>query len=230
MTPTNFQNDELEEPLRALDKNGFCVITRYLPFSKMPELSTAYDGAVASASVANTHRGRSSTRVGGMLEAEPSFSSLYKGEALLAAARQVIGGPFKLSCFHARTLPARCEVGEFHIDFRPDEQPFPLLSFIYMIDEFSVGNGATRFVAGSQHRKVRPSPSQQEECLTESVPACAPAGSVIIFDGRVRHAHGANSSSMKRRSLQGSFIPAAEISAVEFDIPIFDPDSRCEAF
>jgi ectoine hydroxylase-related dioxygenase (phytanoyl-CoA dioxygenase family) len=117
-------------------------------------------------------------------------------------------------------------VGEFHIDFRPDERPFPLLSFIYTIDEFSESNGATRFVAGSQYRKDRPSPSQQEECLTQSVPGCAPAGSVIIFDGRVRHAQGANSSALERRSLQGSFIPAAQVSAVEFDIPIFDPNPR----
>jgi ectoine hydroxylase-related dioxygenase (phytanoyl-CoA dioxygenase family) len=157
-----------------------------------------------------------------MLEAEPIFASLYKGEALHTAARQVIGGPFKLSCFHARTLHRVCDMGEFHIDFRPDEQPFPLLSFIFMIDEFSERNGATRFVAGSQRGKDRPSPGQQEECVMQSVPACGPAGSVIIFDGRVWHAHGANSNSLERRSLQGSFIPTAEMAAMEFDIPTFD--------
>jgi hypothetical protein len=210
MTPTNFQNNEIEDRLRVLRNNGFVVITSYIPSSKMPELSAAYDRAVASASVENTHRGRSSTRVEGILAAEPIFASLYDCEILHAASRQVIDGAFKLSCFHARTLHSPCEMGEFHIDFRPDERPFPLLSFIYMIDEFSESNGATRFVAGSQHRKDRPSPSEQEECLTQSVPAGGLAGSVIIFDGRVHHAHGANSSSIERRSLQGSFIPAAQ--------------------
>lgn len=224
MTPVNFQHNDLEEPLSALRKNGFCVIDGYMPSSEMPEISAAYDRAAASASAENTHVGRSSTRVGGMLEAEPIFVSLYKGEALHAAARQVIGGPFKLSCFHARTLHRVCDMGEFHIDFRPDEQPFPLLSFIVMIEEFSERNGATRFVPGSQHHKDRPSPSDQERCIRQSVPACGPAGSVIIFDGRVWHAHGANSSSQKRRSLQGSFIPASETSAMEFDVSLFDPN------
>src|SRR5688500_16652868 len=53
MTLTNFQNDELEEPLRALHRNGFCVVNGYIPFSKMPELSAAYDRAVASAPLEN---------------------------------------------------------------------------------------------------------------------------------------------------------------------------------
>jgi hypothetical protein len=210
MTPTILQSIEIGDHLRTLGDNGFVVIPSYIPTSRMPELSAAYDRAVASASVENTHRGRSSTRVEGVLAAEPIFASLYKGETLNAAARQLIGGAFKLSCFHSRTLHRHCEMGEFHIDFGPDEQPFPLLSFIYMIDEFSERNGATRFVVGSQHCKDRPSPSEQQECLTQSVAACGSAGSVIIFDGRVHHAHGANSSSIERRSLQGSFIPAAQ--------------------
>jgi len=222
MTPARFQNDELDGPLRSLHENGFCVISRLIPSAKMPELSAAYDRAVASASSADTHNGRSSMRANLILDAEPAFGSLYKGEILHAAARQVIGGPFKLSCFHARSLHAPCEVGEFHIDFRPDEQPFPLLSFIYMIDEFSEASGATRFVAGSQHRGTRPDPARQDEYMERSVPACGPPGSVIIFDGCICHAHGTNSTSLERRSLQGSFIPATETSAMEFDIPIFD--------
>ncbi|HVF47392.1 MAG TPA: hypothetical protein VNA17_07490 [Pyrinomonadaceae bacterium] len=81
----------------------------------MPELSEAYDRAVAGAPLENIHIGRGSTRVGGMLEAEPVFGSLYKGEALHAAAR-VIGGPFKLSCFHARSLHAHWFVEGFAPD------------------------------------------------------------------------------------------------------------------
>jgi hypothetical protein len=222
MTPTHFQNDELDGPLRSLRENGFCVISRLVPASKMPELSAAYDKAVVNSSAEDTHKGRSSTRANIMIDSEPVFASLCKGYTLHAAARQVIGGPFKLSCFHARSLHAPCEMGEFHIDFRDNEQPFPLLSFIYMIDEFSEATGATRFVAGSQHHARRPNPAQQEAYVSKSVSACGPAGSVIIFDGRVWHGHGANSTSRERRSLQGSFIPAAETAATEFDIPIFD--------
>jgi hypothetical protein len=215
------QNAAFDEPLQSVYKNGFCVITGHIASSKIPALSAAYDRSIVNASLENTHNGRSSIRVEGLLDIDPVFGSLYEGEILHAVCRLVIGGPFKLSSFHARSLYPRCEMGEFHIDFRPDEQPFPLVSFIYMIDEFTASSGATRFVPGSQHRKHGPAPSDQEKCLKQSVPACGPPGSVIIFDGRVRHAHGANSNSVPRRSVQGSFIPAAETSAIPFNIPIF---------
>jgi ectoine hydroxylase-related dioxygenase (phytanoyl-CoA dioxygenase family) len=146
------------------------------------------------------------------------FFLSYTVEILLAASRQVLGGPLKLSCFHARSLHPHCEAGELHIDFRSDEEPFPLVYFIYMIDKFSQENGATRFLRGSQHCKDRPS---KEELSRQSVPVCAPAGSVIVLDSRIWHAHEANSSSLPRRSVQGSFIPPSQPSATEFDIPTF---------
>jgi hypothetical protein len=219
------QSGSFEEPLRSVQTNGFCVIDGCIPSSTMTALSTAYDRAVVNASLENTHQGRSSTRVNGLLHADPVFGSLYENEILHAVSRMVIDGPFKLSCLHARSLHPRCEMGEFHIDFRADEEPFPLVSFIYMIDEFTESNGATRFVAGSHHRKNGPTASDEAKCREQSVPACGPPGSVIIFDGRVWHGHGANSNSVPRRSVQGSFIPAAETSATEFNIPIFDPKS-----
>ena len=221
MTPTNRQHDQSAEALDNLNENGFCIATGCIPHSKIRTLSETYDRVVAKASAENVHTGRSSTRVNRLLKADPIFRGLYEREILLTAARQLIGAPFKLSCFHARSLRPHCDLGEFHIDFRPDEQPFPLLSFIYVIDEFTERNGATRFVPCSQIRDRAPAESDQHECREQSTPACGPAGSLIIFDGRIWHAHGANSSSLERRSLQGSFVPSSETSATEIDIPTF---------
>ena len=216
------QGRAFEEPFCSMHQHGFCVVEGSILSSTMPGVSAAYDRSVLNANIEDTHKGRSSTRVEGMLDADPIFGSLYQSEVLHAVSRLVIGGRFKLSCFHSRSLHPKCDMGEFHIDFRPDEQPFPLVSFIYMIDEFIESNGATRFVPGSHHRKHGPAPSDQEMCVEQSVPGCGPAGSLIIFDGRIWHAHGANSSSVSRRSLQGSFIPAAETAATEFNTPVFD--------
>jgi len=226
MTSTHFECGASDEALQSLRENGFCVIIGYLSSSTILALSEAYDSAVANASGPNTHNGRSSTRVESLLDADPIFGPLYDGQILHAAAGQLIGGPYKLSCFHARSLHPHCEIGEFHIDFRSDEEPFPLLSFIYMIDEFSEENGATRFAPGSHVRRSGPEYADQEKCREQSVAADGPAGSVIIFDGRVWHAHGANSTSLPRRSVQASFIPAAQTSAIELDVPIFELEGR----
>lgn len=219
MTSTHFERGASDEALQSLRENGFCVISDHLSPSTLSALSKAYDIAVANTPSAN--RGRSSTRVEGLLDADPIFGPLYAGEILHAAARQQIGGPYKLSCFHARSLHPHCEIGEFHIDFRADEEPFPLLSFIYMVDGFSESNGATRFVPGTHRRGEGPTDRDQGECRKQSVAAVGRAGSVVIFDGRVWHAHGSNSTSLPRRSIQASFIPEHESSAVGLDVPVF---------
>src|SRR6476469_3763056 len=100
MTKAHFHEGAFEEALRSLDENGFCVISGYMSPSDIPVLSKAYDAAVANASEKNIHKGRSSTRVEGLLDTDPIFHSVYKAEILHAAARQLIGGAFKLSCFH----------------------------------------------------------------------------------------------------------------------------------
>ncbi len=82
----------------------------------------------------------------------PTSDELYVFPPLLDACRRVIGGPFKLSSLHARTLRPQHTPGQgLHVDVRRDSPDWPLLGFILMIDDFRADNGATRFVTGS-HR------------------------------------------------------------------------------
>jgi ectoine hydroxylase-related dioxygenase (phytanoyl-CoA dioxygenase family) len=76
---------------------------------------------------------------------------------------------------------------------------WPMLGFIVMVDEFRTDNGATRFVPGSQNAVQRPPSS-------ESVAACGPVGSIIVYNGSVWHGHGANGTDLPRRSIQGAYI------------------------
>jgi ectoine hydroxylase-related dioxygenase (phytanoyl-CoA dioxygenase family) len=95
------------------------------------------------------------------------------------------------------------------VDVKRDSADWPLVGFILMIDEFRSDNGATRFAPGS-HRWPRAPESGGE------VPACGPAGAMLIFNGSVAHGHGANSSDEPRRSLQGAFIPRDGRAATDF--------------
>jgi ectoine hydroxylase-related dioxygenase (phytanoyl-CoA dioxygenase family) len=74
-----------------------------------------------------------------------------------------------------------------------------MLGFIVMLDAFTPDNGATRFWPGSQHAVEQPPSS-------ESVPACGPAGSIIVYNGSVWHGYGANATDLPRRSIQGAYI------------------------
>lgn len=68
--------------------------------------------------------------------------------------------------------------------------------FIWCLDDFDDENGATRVVPGS-HLDAEP---QDWSLHYESVPAEAPAGSVVIYDDLLLHGAGANRSKDRERA------------------------------
>jgi hypothetical protein len=192
-----------------LQERGFIVLPGPVPSDLVERLAHAYTAAVASATAADVKIGSTSTRVSDFVNRGPEFDPLYIFPPLLEACCRVIGRPFKLSSFHARTLRPHTSAEELHVDVRRDSADWPLLSFILMIDEFRPDNGATRFVPGS-HRW----PGTPADCISdlraehaEQVLACGCAGSLLVFNGSAWHGHGANTSSGPRRSIQGAYIP-----------------------
>ena len=162
--------------------------------------------------------GSTSTRVSDFVNRGPEFDDVYVFPPLLEACCRVIGRPFKLSSFHARTLRPRTPAEELHVDVRRDSADWPLLGFVLMVDEFRPDNGATRLVPGS-HRW----PGTPADCMSDlradhpgQALACGAAGSLLVFDGSAWHGHTANTSSGPRRSLQGAFIPQDGRAGTEF--------------
>ena len=184
----------------------------------MEPLATAYTDAVASATGGDIRIGNASTRVNDFVNRGPAFDDLYIFPPLLEACCRVIGRPFKLSSFHARTLRPHTSAEELHVDVRRDSADWPLLGFILMIDEFRPDNGATRFVPGSHRWSRTPADSMADLRADHEgqVLACSAAGSLLIFNGSAWHGHTANTSSGPRRSLQGAFIPRDGRAGTDF--------------
>lgn len=202
----------------ALRERGFVVLRDAVPSDRMERLANAYTDAIALAASVDIKIGSASTRVNDFVNRGEAFDELYIFPPLLEACCQVIGRPFKLSSFHARTLRPHTPVEELHVDVRRDSADWPLLSFILMIDEFRPDNGATRFVPGSHQWLGTPADSIADLRAIQAghVLACGAAGSLLIFNGSVWHGHTANESSGPRRSLQGAFIPRDGRAATDF--------------
>jgi ectoine hydroxylase-related dioxygenase (phytanoyl-CoA dioxygenase family) len=67
-----------------------------------------------------------------------------------------------------------------------------MITALWALDDFSAANGATRVVPGSHHRPAgKPDPA-------EAVAAEMPAGSVLLFSGRLYHGAGANATTGPR--------------------------------
>ena len=84
-----------------------------------------------------------------------------------------------------RPTPKRFRI---HADMNGYDQPFPgqaaIATAIFCCDEFSEAGGCTRFVPGSHHLRRHPVGDEGE---TEAVPAEAPTGAIILWDGAMWH-------------------------------------------
>ena len=210
--------DLSENDARLLDERGFVVLAGPVPPSRIAELGYAYDAAVSSAAAEDIKIGRTTTRVNDFVNRGPEFDAVYTFPPLLAAAFRVIGGPFKLSSLHARTLRADVAAQELHVDVARYSTDWPLLGFILMVDAFRSDNGATRFVPGSHRSAATPDEAllDRQAPHPDEVLACGPAGSLLIFNGSTWHGYSANRTAGPRRSIQGAFIPRAGRAATEF--------------
>lgn len=211
-----------------LQERGFVVLPGPVPLERMERLANAYAAAVASASSDDVKVGSTSTRVSDFVNRGAEFHELYVFPPLLEACCLVIGRPFKLSSFHARTLRPGAPTEDLHVDVGRDSADWPLLGFILMVDEFRPDNGATRFVPGSHRWSEAPGtlPDPRVEHVGQ-VSACGSAGSLVIFNGSAWHGHGANTSNGPRRSLQGAFIPRDGCAGTDFGARM-QPESRAQ--
>ncbi len=203
--------DSFELPACArqeLDEAGFTVLPGPMPAGDLAHLSAAYDAAIASASPEDVKVGSSTTRVRDFVNRGPEFDGLYLNPSVLYACSRIISQPFRLSTMHARTLRPGQPAQDLHVDFARDSHGWPMVGFIWMVDEFREDNGATRFVPGSHLWSSVP---QDLLCdLKADYPGqaltCGPAGSMIVFNGSVWHGHTVNRSGKPRRSIQGAYI------------------------
>jgi ectoine hydroxylase-related dioxygenase (phytanoyl-CoA dioxygenase family) len=179
-------------------------------------VADAYDTQCNSAASDDVRVGSTSTRVQDFVNRGPVFDPLYVHPPLLDAAARIVGRDFKLSSLNARTLHAGVSALDIHVDVMRDSADWPLLGFILMIDPFTPGNGATRFIPGSHRWTDVPAIGHSEDLVAQLVSACGPAGSLLVFNGSTWHGQGVNDSGRPRRSLQGAFIPSNGRAGTDF--------------
>ena len=208
-------------PARAaveLDERGFVVLPMMAESERVERLTRAYTDAVTAASGEDVKVGSTTTKVRDLVNRGAAFDDIYTFPPLLAACFQVIGGPFKLSSFHARTLRQGAPTQELHVDVPRNSDDWPLCGFILMVDEFRPDNGATRFVPGSHRWPGTPKDTMSDVRAAHDgeVLACGAAGSMLVFNGSAWHGHTANASKLPRRSIQGAFIPGGGRAGTDF--------------
>ncbi|PPQ34623.1 phytanoyl-CoA dioxygenase family protein [Rhodopila globiformis] len=142
---------------------------------------------------------RTNQRVWCLLSRDPVFSDLAEHPVALQAVRALLGWPVTLSNISANiTGPGGGEM-MLHADQGFAPQPWGGIQGVniaWAIDDFTEENGATRIVPGS-HRQNRAPLAEDDQ---HTVALEAPAGSVIVMEGRVWHRTGFNRTENRHRA------------------------------
>jgi hypothetical protein len=206
------------QSLRQLVESGFVVVPGPVAGDPFNQLTAAYDEVMAVAAASDFNIGSTSTRMSDLLSYASVFDDVYLYPPLLEACSHIIGEPFKLSSFLARTLRGGTPAQELHADLARGSEDAPLLGFILMIDSFREENGATRFVPTSHNWTDLPCDrlSDARAKYSGEVLGCGERGTMIIFNGAIWHGHTANVTPDSRLSIQGYFVRRSARSGFDF--------------
>lgn len=138
------------------------------------------------------------------------FEQAIAEPKLLACVRQVLGAEFKLSSLNARaarpysdwTQPLHCDTGAL-----PDDQGNSVCNIIWMLDDFTAENGATRYVPGTHRAGKLPQAALTDPAAThpDEKLVTGKAGTVVVMNAHLWHGGTANRTGHSRLALHSFY-------------------------
>lgn len=195
-----------QKAIRDLQEFGYCILESPLSRTEFKMLSTRLTEVAEQEREDGTaflYDG-GNQRVFSLLNKGEEFEHCVQEPSTLDVMEEVLGFNFLLSSTHANIAGPGGSPMNVHADqtfARPPWPPYALVAnSMWMLDDFTEENGATRVVPGS-HLLGRQPDYDRGEGDVETVPVCGPAGSVMIFDGRLWHQTGANVTGRARHGI-----------------------------
>lgn len=199
---------KLDQGLADLAEFGACIITDVLDATAVAEVRAVLYRAADNDRKHGRHQlygyGGDDTinqRVWNLPSRDPLFCDLVEHPLAIELVKHVLGWPASMSSMAANITGPGGSRMMLHADQgyvpKPWAQPW-VLNIGWCVDDFTAENGATLFAPGSHlHNGVVPGGEQS----LPLVPAEAPAGSIIVMDGRIWHTSGENRSADRRAGI-----------------------------
>lgn len=203
-----------DEQRRQLDEQGFIVFPKLMGEEFRLELLKRVEELYESEGENAGHEFRTephARRLANLIDKGEVFHRVVMCPEVLDAARHVLGDGFKLSSLNARsTNPFAPESQPLHCDMglTPDTHGAKVFNSVWMLDEFTAANGATRAVPGSHKWNELPSARMEDPSKPhpDEILVTGKAGTVVVYNAHLWHGGTANSTSRHRRALHAFYV------------------------
>ena len=229
---------DLETAKADLARAGYAILTGAVLPEKVGLAREVLASEIAKEEAADINRvsqffvdpDAKNRRLDRLPDRHPVFLELLEQPVLLALVKHILGPTPLNESYLVQSLDANVtrpgSGAQFiHLDTARDtgQQKVPYHArFIWCLDPFDEENGATRVVPGSHLWNDRVDMSGNT--FYESVPAIAPAGSLLIYTDMLLHGTGANvSKDRQRASINFGYCPPWHRPLINFPL-VLDPN------
>jgi ectoine hydroxylase-related dioxygenase (phytanoyl-CoA dioxygenase family) len=202
-----------ERERRSLDELGYLVLEDFMSAKFRESLRRRCDELLAEEGEqagAEFKQEPQSQRLANLVNKGEVFERLISTPEVLERVAHVLGPEFKLGSLNFRAAsphsdwvqPLHCDMGAL-----PDARGYSVCNTIWMLDDFTVENGATRAVPESHRWRRLPqevledprAPHPAEVLITGR------AGSVVVMNAHLWHGGTANRTGAPRRALHAFY-------------------------
>lgn len=202
----------LPDEKSRLDRDGFLVLPAILSQSQVAAISARLDALSAAEGASaglEVHQEPGTDRLSDLVNKDPLFDICYAHPRVLAGIAHVLRNDLKLSSLNARAALPGEGLQALHVDWGGPVSPdaFQVCNSIWLIDDFTIDNGATRVVPGSHLLQATPPQRMADPKAPhpDEIKLIAPAGTVVIFNSHTWHGGTRNTSAGRRRALHSYF-------------------------
>ena len=191
---------------RQLDDEGYLVLPGLMgpdllgALRRRIEELFAEEGALAGSEFKQEPEAR---RLANLVNKGRIFEDVILTPPVLECMAHILGPRFKLSSLNARSTDPHSASGQpLHADSGAiaDDAGYFVANSVWLLDDFTSENGATRFVAGSHRWRRLPEPDFYAAHPDEQL-VLGTAGDVVVMNAHMWHGGTANRTAVPRRAM-----------------------------
>ncbi|WP_252503068.1 phytanoyl-CoA dioxygenase family protein [Sporosarcina sp. Marseille-Q4943] len=149
-------------------------------------------------------------RLAALYNKDAIFDQIFTHPKILAATYSILQQPFYLNLLNVRDVYKGKGEQIYHSDWGPrkDNNVAYAVNSIWMLDNFTNENGATKLIPGT-HVLDTPSVYELSKITNQEVQITGKAGSVLIFNAHLWHAGTQNKTDLRRRCIHNFYCVAS---------------------
>lgn len=231
LSQLDVRNDTLsQEEKDFLDKEGYLNLGKLLTDAQVKEINDRIsflmnsEGDNAGSELLDSPYIRhpkeaGADRLADLVNKGEIFDIFYTHPRVLAGIAHVLGQSIKLSSLNYRAAKPGMGSQKLHVDWHEavTDGDYKVCNSIWLLDDFTKENGATRIVPGTHHSGVLPQSVLPDPgaSFPAEVIIQAPAGSVFIFNSHAWHGGTTNRTEKSRRSIHSYFCKSDQPQQVD---------------